>query len=54
MGWVTLTFSQNGEEVKPLSTNEVKPLSEDELTYTTPYYNVPLINYEKDSNTILG
>ena len=31
-----LTFCQTGDEVKPLSTNEVKPLSEVELTYTTP------------------
>ena len=26
-----LTFGQNGDEVKPLTTNEMKPLSEDEL-----------------------
>ena len=25
-----LTFGQNGDEVKPLTTNEIKPLSEDE------------------------
>ena len=26
----SLTFGQNGDEVKPLTTNEIKPLSEDE------------------------
>ena len=25
-----LSFDQNGDEVKPLTTNEIKPLSEDE------------------------
>ena len=27
---INLTFGQNGDEVKPLTTNEIKPLSEDE------------------------
>ena len=30
MGRTNLTFGQNGDEVKPLTTNEIKPLSEDE------------------------
>ena len=37
-GRAFLTFYQIGDEVKPLSTNEVKPLSEAELTYTTPFW----------------
>ena len=32
-GRAFLTFYQIGDEVKPLSTNEVKPLTEAELTY---------------------
>ena len=30
MRGTNLTFGQNGDEVKPLTTNEIKPLSEDE------------------------
>ena len=43
-----LTFGQNGDEVKPLTTNEIKPLSEDErrtlshLDYHSPEYFVTL------------
>ena len=32
-----LTFGQNGDEVKPLTTNEIKPLSEDERRTLSPY-----------------
>ena len=39
-----LTFGQNGDEVKPLTTNEIKPLSEDERR-TLSRFNLVLTNF---------
>ena len=39
-----LTFGQNGDEVKPLTTNEIKPLSEDQRR-TLSRFNLVLTNF---------
>ena len=44
MRQTNLTFGQNGDEVKPLTTNEIKPLSEDERR-TLSRFNLVLTNF---------
>ena len=41
MGRTTLTFSQNGDEVDPLSANEKDPLSAYELLTLSPLFTIP-------------
>ena len=47
MGRVTLTFSQNGDEVDPLPKEELKPLSGYELVTLSPLNQSQLFLKEK-------
>ena len=46
-----LTFGQNGDEVKPLTTNEIKPLSEDERRTLSPLSRAPPMTICHRSNS---